>query len=366
MNEQKTLPVIPPLTGVRFLAALLVFLFHYNPFHGASSETGRFLEGIFDEMYIGVGLFFVLSGFLIAYNYFEKADISFSFYKKYMVRRVARIYPVYFVITTLYFLYWFLNGQTGKHFLEVYLLNITFIKGFSSKTWMSGIFQGWSLTVEETFYFLAPFIFYFIKRGYFFVQIVFFILTGLILVLLFNLFPFEGFFSDVHFLFVATFFGRCFEFFAGILLAVAIRRGQLLKPSRGGTITILGLSGIFFCLVLMKEVCNFFHVPHASSHIACVIVHNFMMPFFAIMFFYGLIIEKTIVQRFFSSGLVVLLGKSSYVFYLIHAGLIASFVGGYFAYNIFVLFALLQLLSIAIYYLLELPTNKFIRRIFSS
>jgi peptidoglycan/LPS O-acetylase OafA/YrhL len=69
MNAPKVLPVIPPLTGVRFLAALLGFPFHSTPFRGTESATGRFLAGIFDEMYVGVGLFFVLSGFLIAYNF---------------------------------------------------------------------------------------------------------------------------------------------------------------------------------------------------------------------------------------------------------------------------------------------------------
>jgi peptidoglycan/LPS O-acetylase OafA/YrhL len=365
MNAPKVLPVIPPLTGVRFLAALLVFLFHYNPFRGAESAAGRFLAGIFDEMYVGVGLFFVLSGFLIAYNYFDSSEISLRFFKKYMTRRIARIYPVYFVITTIYFTYWYLNNQVGQYFFEVYLLNITFIKGFSTTTWMSGIFQGWSLTVEETFYILAPLIFFFIRRKYFFIQIILISLFGCLLVLFFKAFPFQGFFSDFHFLFVGTFFGRCFEFFMGILLAVALKNSQMMRSQKGSSYTFLGLAGIFF-LVLMKETCNLFQVPHASSHPVGVIVHNFLMPVFAIMFFYGLIVERTLVQRLFSSRLMILFGKSSYVLYLIHAGLIAGFLTRWIGSNIFVVFIALQLLSIAIYYLFELPANKFIRRIFSS
>jgi peptidoglycan/LPS O-acetylase OafA/YrhL len=366
MNVSKVSPIIPPLTGVRFLAALLVFLFHYNPFRNSESGIGSFLNGIMNEMYMGVGFFFVLSGFLIAYNYFDNAAIDFRFYKKYMIRRVARIYPVYFTITTAYFIYWYLNNEVGKYFFEVYFLNITFLKGFSTKTWFSGIYQGWSLTVEETFYILAPLIFILIKRKFFFTQILFFIAFGCLLVLAFKIFPFEGFFSGFHFLFAGTFFGRCFEFFAGIALAIAVKKGTLPNRTPGILYTLIGIAGIFFCLVLMKEITIHFDGSHATSHPLGVVIHNFVLPVFAIVFYYGLIAERTLVQRVFSSNLLVLLGKSSYVFYLIHAGLLASLITNHLSSNIFIIFIVVQSLSILLYYTFELPANKFIRRLFSS
>jgi hypothetical protein len=52
----------PSLTGVRFIAASCIFLFHYIPF-----QNNIFL-GVCNELYTGVGLFFVLSGFLIIYK----------------------------------------------------------------------------------------------------------------------------------------------------------------------------------------------------------------------------------------------------------------------------------------------------------
>ena len=319
-----------------------------------------------NEMYMGVGFFFVLSGFLIAYNYLDTAAIDLRFYKKYMVRRIARIYPVYFTITTAYFVYWYLNNNVGKYFYEVYILNITFLKGFSTKTWFSGIYQGWSLTVEETFYILAPVIFFLIRRKFFFTQVLALIGIGCLLVLTFKIFPFEGFFSGFHFLFVGTFFGRCFEFFAGIALAIAVKKGALPNRSRGMMYTLVGLAGIFFCLVLMKNIAVYFNVAHAASHPLGLVVHNFVLPVFAIMFYYGLIAERTLIQRVFASNFVVLLGKSSYVFYLIHAGLIASLITTYVSTNIFLVFIAVQLLSILLYYSFELPANKFIRRLFSS
>ncbi|HKP31498.1 MAG TPA: acyltransferase, partial [Chitinophagaceae bacterium] len=166
------------LTGVRFLAVLMVFLYHYNPFVKNYNPSGNLLSSIVNEMYAGVGLFFVLSGFLITYNYFKASNFSFDFFRKYMARRFAKIYPVFFIITTVYFIYWWTRGEGGDHLAGVYVLNITFIKGFSQKLMFTGIFQGWSLTVEETFYLLAPLIFLVIRKGFFFSQILFFILTG--------------------------------------------------------------------------------------------------------------------------------------------------------------------------------------------
>jgi len=365
MNEGKTPHIIPPLTGVRFLAVLFVFLYHYNPFHNSHSVIGNFLEGVFDQLYIGVSIFFVLSGFLIAYNYFESSSISTAFFRKYMIRRVARIYPLYFTITTAYFIYWKLRHEGGDHLFGVYLLNISFIRGFSQKFFTSGIFQGWSLTVEETFYLLAPFIFYFIRRRFFLSQIVIFFFVGGLLVGFFTLFPFQGFFSDLRFLFVGTFFGRCFEFFIGVALALAVKGNKLPLNNAGKSFTTFGMVGIIFCILLMKEVCTYFGVSAALNHPLGIITHNFILPFFVAMFFYGLIAEKTIVRRFFSASLTVELGKSSYAFYLVHAGLIAYAVLAY-TNNIFVIFLVLQLFSVALYHLFELPANKFIRKIFSS
>jgi len=47
----------------------------------------------------------------------------------------------------------------GTTDLELWITNLTFLRGYSSRLKFTGIGAGWSLTVEETFYFLAPLIF---------------------------------------------------------------------------------------------------------------------------------------------------------------------------------------------------------------
>ena len=149
------------LTGLRAIAAFMVYLVHYNPF---SNMQGGFLFDFFSQFYTGVSVFFVLSGFLITYRYANQAELTFHWFKGYLKSRIARICPLYFLISTVTFLVGvFRNTNSGfssyeviKHELLLFLLNITLLRGFFEDFLFSMVGQGWSLTVEETFYLLAP------------------------------------------------------------------------------------------------------------------------------------------------------------------------------------------------------------------
>ena len=83
---------VPVMTGLRAIAAYLVFVHHYT----RAFDT-RYYE-ILQELYIGVNIFFVLSGFMIAYNYANHTTIDL---KKFYINRFARIYPIYFILSVL-------------------------------------------------------------------------------------------------------------------------------------------------------------------------------------------------------------------------------------------------------------------------
>ena len=94
---------IPALTGVRFVAAFLVLLAHsaetFMRFAAPDPSWHYFLSA---AAYVGMSLFFVLSGFVIQYNYSEimRSDPlrgTFNFF----VARFARLYPMYFLILGL-------------------------------------------------------------------------------------------------------------------------------------------------------------------------------------------------------------------------------------------------------------------------
>ncbi len=108
------------LTGIRIIAAYMVFIHHYNFF-----TKGSFAWAFVNELHIGLPIFFVLSGFLIAYRYYSNGTIHV---KNYIVNRVARVYPMYFLLTTLTFiLAAFTFGSYHLYDLKIYLLKHYFL-----------------------------------------------------------------------------------------------------------------------------------------------------------------------------------------------------------------------------------------------
>src|SRR5215470_16314732 len=94
-------PELPALTGIRFYAALIVFLSHLPLVPGADSLAGRRL--LFNAGVVGVSFFFVLSGFILTYNYVDifRHRLPARDYKKFVWDRLTKIYPVHLAITLL-------------------------------------------------------------------------------------------------------------------------------------------------------------------------------------------------------------------------------------------------------------------------
>lgn len=137
---------IPALTGLRFFAALMVFFSHY-PIAGINEDVGRFLAA----GYSGVTFFFVLSGFIIAYNYldrFEQHPASST--PRYLWARFCRVYPLYFV--TMAFV-WLQQGAQGSVAIYAFALqswhpDIQIIGGLNG--------PAWSISVEAFLYISFP------------------------------------------------------------------------------------------------------------------------------------------------------------------------------------------------------------------
>jgi len=354
----------PALTGVRAIAAYMVYLHHYLPF--GEEMKGSVVYDFFAEFHVGVTIFFVLSGFLIAYRYSDLTNFSF---RKYMVNRFARIYPMYFIITTLAFLF-DINLSLDFEFLKtptLYLFNISFIKGFYSGHKFTGIPQGWSLTVEECFYIFAPLIFFCLRKSMNFLIIFPIILysIGVCMVKISQILS-TSFFGSYDFMFIYTFFGRCAEFFIGIILAVIFKKGNRRPSFKHFTYTGIFLM-IFFIYLLSAIKGNNdtgIRLPLGK------VINTFFLPLFGIAtFFYGLLTEKTIVSRILETKLFVLLGKSSYIFYLAHMGIVSAIMWRFMPNFLFFFFpgyilGFLGLIvtSIVLFYCIEEPLNNFLRK----
>jgi len=86
-------PVIPALTGVRFLAALSVALYHLSPDVAASLGISPFY--FYENSGDPVELFFILSGFILTYTHPEVSGAEAPAIRQFYFSRFAKIYPIY-------------------------------------------------------------------------------------------------------------------------------------------------------------------------------------------------------------------------------------------------------------------------------
>lgn len=98
---------IRTLTGLRGLAALWVFAFHFEKF----LQAPFLFSGYFGRL--GVEIFFTLSGYVLCERYLAPGAGPFSF-RSYLVRRFARLYPVYLAGHALAVLVYFWAYQIGR------------------------------------------------------------------------------------------------------------------------------------------------------------------------------------------------------------------------------------------------------------
>jgi peptidoglycan/LPS O-acetylase OafA/YrhL len=148
---------IPALDGLRGLAILAVFFHHYGA--GGSESTSivtRWIATVCGLGWSGVDLFFVLSGFLITGILYDTQDDP-AYYRKFYARRALRIFPIYYLFAAIAILILPFNvWHAGDAFFLVYL-------GYpAALVWPAlvnvpiGITHLWSLSVEEQFYALWP------------------------------------------------------------------------------------------------------------------------------------------------------------------------------------------------------------------
>ena len=179
---------------------------------------------------------------------------------------------------------------------------------------------------------------------------------GLLLVSYFSGIDCNGFMKSINFMLDYTFFGRICEFFVGIVLALIVRKYE--SSFKG--ITYFGIAGIILsvCALVSLKVEGGFGVDSFSGKV----INTLVLPVFGIApLFLGLIKEKTLISDFFSTKTLQLLGRSSYIFYLIHLGIFVTILNKISSNQWFVFIAL-NLISIVLYLYIETPLNKLIRK----
>jgi peptidoglycan/LPS O-acetylase OafA/YrhL len=167
-------PSIPALTGVRFLAALCVFLGHMVPQVMPYPNPPYWYTQIASLAALGMTLFFVLSGFVIHYNYSSQIEhCGLKGIYNFFVARFARLYPLYIVLAAVQLLYLFSYSQFPHTFFRAlpFYLSLT-------QTWLyyplgkyGLIFElgilptiAWSISTEWFFYVCYPLVVTLLKK----------------------------------------------------------------------------------------------------------------------------------------------------------------------------------------------------------
>lgn len=165
---------------VRFFAAFFVVYYHYLyrgwKVDSLSDVTFNDYDGFFKYGYLGVQLFFLISGFVISLSIKNKTPNQF------FISRAVRLFPAFWVsaILTYFFIIIFDDGRFYIAFVD-FLLNLTMISKLFGIPFLDGAY--WTLIYELVFYFWC-----FISLKYKFIKIDVLLIVGLILSILSMLF----------------------------------------------------------------------------------------------------------------------------------------------------------------------------------
>jgi len=159
---------VPALDGIRGTAIILVICSHlFSSNDHTGSRLWDAIRQIMGAGYIGVCLFFVLSGFLITGILINTLNIP-HYFKTFYVRRALRIFPLYYgylialllLTRPLHF-----NWMGWQYYYLTYTANLALWR--YAVPLQIGFFHlnhFWSLQVEEQFYLVWPFIVYRVRR----------------------------------------------------------------------------------------------------------------------------------------------------------------------------------------------------------
>lgn len=292
----------PEIDGLRAIAVLIVLVFHLN---------SSFLPGGF----IGVDIFFVISGFLITSIIKKEVDRGEFSMKKFYVRRMKRLLPLFFSVVVFslivgYFLFLpFDYKSLSKDVLaaDFFLSNVKYAltTNYFTTDAQVPLLHFWSLSVEEQFYLFFPIIYILLYKRFSKQIPVVFILLFLVSLVLAEYMSSTAKYANYSYLLLPT---RAWEMLAGCVLAII----SPMPLNKGNNITsILGLILLVLGLVFVNKQSVF------PGFITC-------LPVFGTL----LILKSggnNYVGRLLGNSMFTYIGLASYSIYMWHYPIIAFF-----------------------------------------
>ena len=167
IRANSSIDYVSGLDGLRAIAVLLVMLRHYtNPFDQIFAQETlpwRIYQQVADFGWLGVDIFFVISGFLITKVLIEHPVMTWFSYKQFIFRRIKRLIPAYvvcIVIFTTIAVIFVPESKVLANSMSLWTMTSNIQSAFIHRTaLMDGYFNlvhFWSLAVEWHFYLLFP------------------------------------------------------------------------------------------------------------------------------------------------------------------------------------------------------------------
>jgi peptidoglycan/LPS O-acetylase OafA/YrhL len=295
----------PRIDQLRWLAATLVFLFHFQLEYrglGGPAWTTPW-AGLVTEGHTGVGLFFTLSGFLfMQIALFQKAIV----YREFVRNRVLRIVPLYVTI----FLVAVSIGRDkfqGQDLLFFFASNLGMPP--TSGTVITG--AAWTISFEFTFYLMFPFLARFaLERG------MRYLVNLLILMAFFKMAAYTVN-PNSELMYFSTFVGRFDQFLVGMLAAMVYQRHAPLLRRLAPVLVPIGALLALCALALLRHQAPFGAAPKSPFWIYWSLIESGVWAFFILAWTSFQPRLPALLERALGH-----IGKVSFSFYLLHMGLL--------------------------------------------
>jgi peptidoglycan/LPS O-acetylase OafA/YrhL len=313
-SESKSGRHLPALDGVRGVAILLVLCVHLfvaNP--DTKSAFFNLVTAVFQSCYIGVNLFFVLSGFLITGILLDTIDFP-HFFSTFYVRRSLRIFPLYYgVLIALLVLTRPLHLDWGgwKYQLLTYTSNLSFWRPNQLiPLHPFNINHFWSLQVEEQFYLVWPFLVFRLRQPR---KIIRLALVGCLVVFLIRvgLVFFRSHFQNVYIIYSPTF--SCADnLLYGCCLCALLRTSARATVVRFAPVVF----GVAAAVVGLLAIC--YHGLNFQSNAIVPTIGFSTVGIGSAALIAMSLQENSRAQRFFGLAVLRFFGKYSYGLYVFH------------------------------------------------
>lgn len=312
----------PSLDGLRFFGFLLVFLHHVYQTTYSDNQFANFFLTIFrTNGWVGVDLFLILSGFLVTTLLLKEKLHHGSFsVKNFHIRRILRIWPLYYLALILgFFVVPFITGQLNNLYYQEQIKNEFFWNFLFLGNWYTvindySVFRNisllWTISLEQQFYFFWPFVLLTVKR---FRTAVFYcvFLIAFAIILRWVLFQFQNIqHPDIYVNIFARFDTLAYGALLGVINLYHPDWKKFLKPFLNFPFQLIVISSFFVFLYFTGEEASYF-VRHSIW--GYIVVGLFML--YSIV---SALDTHSFFARILENKVLVWLGKIGYGLYVFH------------------------------------------------